>query len=519
MRKKQTLINKYLLMLLTIMLIMSGCASDSSETDNEKTDNSNDEPTYGGKASFGYIADISSWDPIKGTTGLDHALLFPIYDTLIDFTEDLEPIPGLAKEWEFVDDETMVLELEENVTFHDDTPFNAEAVKFNIERGNSDESQYSDLESIDSVEVLDEFKVQFNLSNPDSSLELALSDRGGMMISPSAVKDLGEDFVQSPIGTGPFEMVSHTPNGEIVYEKNEDYWIEGFPYLDEMNMKIMTDENTRINALESGEIDYAHFITAGNIESFENNPSFVVEDEIGISARVVFINTDQPPYDDKAFRQAFLHGIDRELMSEAINYGYGGPAYQVFPEGYWPADDKAIIEHDPEKSKQLLKDAELEGVSAELLVYGLPYDEKIGESIKDQLNDVGINIELNTMEQTSANASFFNEHNHGAVTSAWTGRPDPQVSIAGMFGNDAFYNTGEHSTDELQALIDEAAEEYDQDKRAELYAEINEIAVKEEAIVIPIIFEPQVAAMNLDLQGFKQNLQAKPKFSETWLSE
>lgn len=211
MYKKQIKYFSIWLILLTIMVIIAGCSSESNSSD-DRTKESNDDstaevinsddgtPKQGGEAVIAYYTDASSYDPILGGSGADHALLWPIYDTLISFNPELEPQPGLAESWDFPDDKTMVLHLREGVTFQDNTPFDAEAVKFNIERVNSEDSTVSDLKNVERVEVVDSLTVKLHLKQPDSSLLLALSDRGGMMVSPTAVKKYGEDFFKILLG-------------------------------------------------------------------------------------------------------------------------------------------------------------------------------------------------------------------------------------------------------------------------------------------------------------------------------
>lgn len=516
---KKLLLKAFLALALTF--VFAACSSDPGDEGKENGAATSEEgtPKQGGEATFAYQADVSNFDPIKGNAGSDHALLWPVYETLIKFTPDLEPEPGLAESWEFEDDTTLVLTLREGVNFHDGTPFNAEAVKFNIERANSDDSNISDLENIESVEVVDDHTVKLHLSQPDSSLLLALSDRGGMMVSPEAVEEHGDDFSQNPVGAGPFKVVNHVPNGEIVYEAFEDYWQEGQPYLDKMTVKVMGDENTRINALKSGEVDYAFNVSAANADNLENDPNIVLKSRISAQMRMLYLNADKEPTNETAVRRAILHGIDRDALIQAINFGKGEPAHQAFPSEYWAHDSDVKIDYDPEKAKQILEEAGIDEVTLKLSHYSNAYDQRIAEAIKSQLSEVGINVELQSMELNAAVTNYFNEKEVPAFLSSWTGRPDPQMTINNLFSADSFYNTGNYSTDEIENLIDQAFANYEQEDRAELYGQISEKAILEEAIIIPLFFEERFSAMNQSLKGYEPNLLAKPLFSTTWKEE
>ncbi len=505
-------------LLLTIAILVIGC---SAETDTNKNPSHSDKgtPQQGGEVTVAYITDATNYDPILSSSADDNPILWPIYDTLISFTSELEPAPGLAESWEFLDDTTLELQLREGVTFHDGTAFDAEAVKFNIERSISEESQVSDLDSVEKAEVVDEKTVKIHLKQEDSSLLLALSDRAGMIVSPTAVKKSEKDFSQNPIGAGPFKLVNRVPNGEVVFEAYEDYWQEGQPYVDKLTIKIMADENTRINALKSGEIDLAVHISPGNAQSLENDVNVVLKDALPIRVRAIYLNTSMPPLDNQAVRLAVQHGIDREALIQGVNLGKGEVATQVFPKQYWAANKNMEIKYDPEKSKKLLKEAGHENVSFTLIQFAMAQEIKMAEAIKGQLAEVGIDVKLDSMEVNTGTASFFAEKKAPAFYSTWTGRPDPQITINQLFSKDSFYNPGGYSTSEIESLISKAASTYDQDERATLYKEINEKAILEEAMIIPIIFEPVVSAMNQQVQGFEPNMMGKPVFSSIWLDQ
>lgn len=507
-----------LLMLLSLIILVVGCSEEKNAENNdvETVGADIDTPKKGGEAVFAYETDVTNLDPIQGSHGNDHAFLWPIFDTLIKFSPELEPEPGLAESWEFPDDKTIVLTLREGVTFHDGTPLDAEAVKFNIDRVNSEESKVVDFENIESVVVVDEKTVELNLSEPDSSILLSLSDRGGMMVSPTAVKESGDGFSQSPVGAGPYKMVKRVPNGEVVYEAYEDYWDEGKPYLDKITIKVMANENTRINALKSGEVDLADNISPENITSLENDSNIVLKEIMAVPFRLLYLNASKEPLNNKAVRQALLYGLNRDALISGITFDKGEPAYQPFPESYWAADKDMKFEYDPEKAKELLKDSGLENVTFKMNHYSTPYEQRLAETIKGQLSEIGIQVDLQPMDAAAAGANYFAEQDAEVLLGRWTGRPDPLVTIKYLFGSDSYYNAGSHSTEEIEKLIAEAAATNNQDERADLYREISNKGVLEEAIMIPMFFTPRVSAMDESLKGYTPNMIGKPYFAETW---
>jgi len=306
-------------------------------------------------------------------------------------------------------------------------------------------------------------------------------------------------------------MVEHIPNGEIVYEPFGDYWGEQ-PELTKLTVKVMTDDNARINALKSGEIDIGTRIPPGNVQALENDANFVIYDDTSLLFKNLYINSLMPPFNNKEFRLAVLHGINREELLAAVNFGKGEPAYQSFPNQYWASDQNMQIEYNPEKSKQLLKEAGLENSSFTILTPTNAYETRLAEAIKGQLQNIGITVELETMELNAAVTKFFADKSANAILTSWTGRPDPQMTINYLYTKGSFYHVGE-STEEIMKLISTAGSTYDQNDRADLYKEINKKALLEEGLTVPLIYPPEITVMKKEIKGFEPNLLGKPIFS------
>ncbi|WP_245843925.1 ABC transporter substrate-binding protein [Oceanobacillus rekensis] len=360
---------------------------------------------------------------------------------------------------------------------------------------NSDESVLTTLGNVDNVEVVDTYTVKINLKEPDASILAALSDREGMIVSPTAIEKYGEDYAQNPVGAGLYKMVERIPNGEIVFEAFEDYWQDGKPYLDKMTVKIMADENTRVNSLKSGEIDLAYLLSVGATQSFESDSNFVKTEIMPLRHRQLFVNTSMAPLDNKAVRLAILHAIDREALIQALNFGEGEPANQSFPKDYWAADENIEIEYDPEKSKKLLQEAGLENVSFTMNIQANPFMSKLADAIKEQLSNVGIELKITPIEIVAGDASYFSEKKVPAHLTSYTGRADPHQAVKLLYSSESFHNAGSYSTLEIEALILEAA------------------------IVIPVIFEPHLSANSSRLKGYEPNLIGKAFFNDIWIDQ
>lgn len=506
---------------LSILLVIAGCSQKNTVSNNQASEGTQNkgEPKKGGDLIVGYDSDVSNYDPILGNSGNDHALLYPVYDTLVNYNSNLEPEPGLAESWETPDEKTIILHLREGVTFHDGTNFDAEAVKFNLDRANSEESKVSDLINVESVEVVDTYTVKLNLKQPDSSIILALSDRTGMMVSPAAVEKLGADFAQNPVGAGPFKFVKWVRNGEIKLEAYESYWQEGLPYLDSITAKIMPDENTRLNAFKSSQLDFYWNVSANNLQVLKNDKKVTLDTNMRVYFHNIYLNTKMEPFDKKEVRQAFLHSIDREAIVKAIYLGNGEPAYQAFPKDYWASNPDMKIEYDPAKSKELLKSVGLDTVRFEMFVPTIPEYQRVAEAIRGQAKEAGFDISIQSMELTKGVTVYFNEKQIPANLTSWTGRPDPQQTVNLFLSGSGFYNAGGETSPEKEALIAQAAASYDQEERKELYGKINEMAILDEAMTVPVVFTPVTGAMKPQVKGFEGTLLGKPKISFLWLDQ
>src|SRR5690348_8933322 len=214
-------------------------------------------PRKGGTLRVAMPFNPASLDPLSGRTLTDFNVLYALFDGLIDFEPaTLKLKPGLAKAWRFADPKTLVLDLEGGVEFHDGTPFNPEAVKFNIERYKTHprSTVKADLAQVGAVEVTGKNQVTLHLSAPHFGLPAILTNRVGLMVSPKSVKDAANGNVdRHPVGTGPFKFADWQDNASITLTRNTGYWRPGLPYLGGLEMRIINEPNTATRTAIAGE--------------------------------------------------------------------------------------------------------------------------------------------------------------------------------------------------------------------------------------------------------------------------
>jgi len=472
-------------------------------------------PTRGGILRYATVSEPTTFDPHRGASGGDHVSLYPIFDRLLaSDPETLEPEPFLATSFEFTDPLTLRMTLQEGVTFHDGTPFDAEAVVYNVERAKhlEDSSIKSDVASIESVEAVGEHEVVMHLSEPDSSLLGVFADRAGMMVSPAAAEN--EDFGQHPVGTGPHRFVRWAPGDSWTYERNEDYWQEGLPYLDGLEFTVQADINTRINGLRSGQYDFIDGVSPGRAAELEEDDDIVVSVDPTILHHMVWWNTGRGPLADVRVRRAINVAIDREAIWQGIMEGTGEIAWMPVPSQHWAYAEDLVptFDHDPEAARALLEEAGYgDGFTLTMTSTATDTSVRMAEAMQAQLAEIGITLEITPEQTVDSVQRYFEAKQVDAYNSSMTARPDPSITFETMFSASSFYNTAQTSPEGFEELLAAASRAQTQEERKEAFRALSAAAV-EHALWIPLVFPPSITAYSKDVAGFVPSLMAKPDF-------
>jgi peptide/nickel transport system substrate-binding protein len=482
-------------------------------------------PKRGGILRISAPTNPSSLDPATGGAGSDHAFLFTMYDTLTEWDfETLKPKPGLAESWSFADPTTLVLDIRSGVTLHDGTPLDAEAVKFNLERNRSDPKSNikADLASLASVEVSGPMQVTLKLNAPDAALPGILSDRAGMMVSPTAIKaSAAGNVARTPVGAGAYAFVSWADGERIVVKRNEKYWKRERPYPDGIEFAIISELTTGVRSVTAGQNDLIYQLPPRQKVVVERSNNLKVVNGPTLYVFQVFLNWAKPPFDDIRVRKAFNFAIDREAFVKAALAGLAEPAYMNLPKSHWAYDETVagLYPYDPDKARKLLAEAGFkEGTPIE--IGGYPDQDSVQreEILIEQLRKAGIGVRFVNAPVAEASAAFFGAEKRGSgLLAAWTGRPDPSLTYSLMFTKDAYYNGGRApAPPELEAAIKASRASEDVEVRRKAFATVQRL-VMENALVVPLAFQYELVAMNKRVQGYRPNLLGKPKYDDVWL--
>ncbi len=362
-------------------------------------------PQYGGSMVIAIGVEPESLDPIGMSSAPAATVSEHISQPLIYLDVDGTLQPSLAESWEANEDVTVwTLYLRQDVTFHDGTPFNAEAVKMNLDRFLDPESAAPFrflLGRVTEVRVAGEYAVEIHTDETFAPMLSHLSHSFIAMVSPEQLRGLEPgETITNPIGTGPFKMERWDRGEQITLVANEDYW-GGRPYLDEVVFKFVPEDAARVVMLETGEADAIMRVPPLDVPRLQANPA--VDVVYATSVRVIYIgfNNLRAPFTDPLVRQALNYAVDKQEIIDVILDGVGQPSTApVVPAvfGYYPAGP---YEYDPDKARELLEQAGYsDGLKVTLYHPTGRYlmDATIAETVQSYLMDVGVEAELITME-------------------------------------------------------------------------------------------------------------------------
>ena len=467
----------------------------------------------------------ASWDLSKSTWTTWQAVTF-LYDRLLTFDENEELQPQLATEWEVSEDGLEYsLTLREGVTFHDGTPFNAEAVQFNIQRHLDvvDSAFYAVFEPVESMEVVDDTHIVITLREvrPNFAFE-ALAQWGALQLSPTAYQAGTAEFDANPIGTGPFRFESYEPGSEIRYVRNEEYW-DGPSPLAGVIVRVIPEPSVQLVELESGNVDITQ-IQPKDVVAMEE-AGLTVESNIAPGAHFVSLNVSVAPTDELAVRKAIALAVDRDAIIETVLFGNAEKSRSgVNSASAFYTEEVPMIEYDPEAAAQLLEEAGWvmgdNGVRARdgqpLMVNLLSTDFTnwglMNQILQEQLAAIGIGSEITSQEwnayldQWRENQGEWNVtyHSQGSIMA----RTEPIQ--ASWIPNDFWSITQiDDATDpelvalaeQLQGLADEFNRTLDEARRKEISTEA-QMLFQENQLTVWLWHGATITAIQPEVQGY-----------------
>ena len=363
-------------------------------------------PVDGGTLRLAFSADPAGMDPALGPSGMSHVVIEQIYSTLMSLDPDAQPYSDLAESHEMsADGMQYTFHLRQGVKFHNGDDLTAEDVKFTFDRLRAPDSGYaydSQVATIKDVVVVDPLTVRFDLTVPTGPFLTYMAFPGSSIV-PKKLVESGHDLNAQPIGSGPFKFVSYQPRSMIVFEKNPDFYEEGKPHFDGLEMHLIADVTALTNAVLSGTVNFSNEIPPKDWETVLSTPGLTGQTLEGSRFYWLLPNNSKNPMDDPKVRQAIAHAIDRSAIVQGTFFGQATPILGgVIPQWNWAYAGLDFFSpgSNPEKAKALLAEAgHPDGFEISLtMASSFPAMVSMAPIIQANLAAVGIKATIDTME-------------------------------------------------------------------------------------------------------------------------
>jgi peptide/nickel transport system substrate-binding protein len=426
--------------------------------------------TDGGSLVYGTYGEGSGFDPIKRGLGYCNPA---IYDALLKFDAEGIAQPYMAESMTSTDNLVWTLTLRPGIMFHDDTPLNADAVIFNIER-HQDPANASAIAAqaalIASMRKVDDLTVEFTLKSPNAYFPSSFAQAQGLgvILSPTAVQQQGADFNLHPVGAGPFEFVEWIPDDHLTLKKNENYWQPGLPHLDELICRPLPDTQTRYQAIAAGDVDFTYMITAAEIDQAKADSNLVVLDAVGNGGEGIILNDNRPPFDDPRMREAFVRMLNLDAIAEVRfngNRDIAGAIGLVADSSalYNPAVEEIWPQYDVDKAKELIEAYRAEGGDPNFTfkLPNTPDRRRFGDMAGQFFGDAGLDVQMEYLDISEFVSNVLNGHDFQAAINSHPAAVGLYPQMWNAYHTGGQSNFGDFSDPEIDALLETAVSSTD----------------------------------------------------------
>ena len=492
-------------------------------------------PQQGGTLTFARFFETQNLDPAGVADNGSIFVRVQIYNTLVEADPDTIPNvgPGIADEWSSSPDGmTWTFHIRDNARFSNGEPVTAEDVQFSLERF-ADPTISVNIPSlgvgVESVDIIDDQTVQVNLDRPVGAFLENISVFPASIINKAAVEAEGEDHWMNPLGTGPFKVKEWVPGSHITLERNEYYWEEGKPYLDEIRFDYIPDDNARILRIQGGDADIVEGVPWTQVPDLQDSEGFRIQVDDIVRYEGVFLNHTVPPLGEIGVRQALNYATNKAAINEAVYGGVGEIANSMIPKALYHSDYDTLPAYfyDLERAQELMAASSMPDGFDLNYIYpsGSTAHEQLGTILQADWAKIGVNLSLEEVDTgTLFGDRFFTmEYESGVPLPKFTSDvvvpdevallfydKDPDNILAGFF-------TGWDIPDELERVTEEASFTNDEAIRAELWPEAQRIAM-EEAPLVTLFFLPTVHAVADNVEGFRVVPNGWWDLEDVWFS-
>lgn len=418
-------------------------------------------------------------DPHVGASFAGQMVFEQVYDTMFEFTPDLSIVPSICTEFEVIDDMTYQFSLREGVLWHNGRPFTAEDVKYSYERmkdASIGSLRTAWFDPLDGVEVMDDLTVVFHLKSSFAPLIAYMTMPGAALVPREVIEENG-DLANVAVGTGPFALTEWESNQFVRLTKFADHWRSGIPYLDEHEIRIVTDEQSRVAAIRAGEQHFSRMFDPQNAWTLEEE-GYKLFKGLTASRPLTLMNTRTGPLADKRVRQALSFAIDRQAMMDTAIFGDGQlTGYVPVADSTWgiPVDNfEAYSGPDLDRARALLEEAGFaDGFSVKMKVSPqYAFDLSNAQVMQQQLQAIGVSMELEQLEWGNLLDVLNKSRDFELINVIYTYQPDPDGYLYGAFHSASANNTTGLADPDVDDLLDRGRTTVDLAERQAIYKEL-----------------------------------------------
>ncbi|MGD0355079.1 MAG: peptide ABC transporter substrate-binding protein [Dehalococcoidia bacterium] len=474
---------------------------------------------------------LNLWD--QGPLTLDPAIssemasqiyILHIFSGLVRFDSDLKPVPDIADHWNISDDgKTYTFYLRNDVKFHDGRPLTAQDFKFSLERacnpatGSQTASTYlNDIvgapemisgkaDNLSGVTIVDDYTLKITIDAPKAYFLSKLAYPTAFAVDKKNVES-GPNWWKKPVGTGPYKLTKWDEGSLILLQPNEYYYGE----KGKVNVAFNLLSGMPMSLYETGKIDVVDVYKNNIDRAMDKEGPFY--DQLHIypefSLQYIGFNTSKPPFDDVYVRQAFCYAVNKDRIVSVLQKNMVAAAGGIIPPGM-PGYNKDVkgLNYDPDKARELLAKSKygsadkLPPITMTMPGTGANVDDFIGAILLDWKQNLGVTVNVRLLDPLVFNYHLFDEGDE-IYTLGWIADyPDPEDFLNTLFYTGSQWNNSHYSNKDLDALLDRAAVDMDQNERTTLYQQAEQLVV-DQAPVLPLWFSKNYILVNPRVHGF-----------------
>jgi len=520
---------------------VAGCAGNDGDGSNDETTTSaTSQPTTadpssieeGGTLVWGHSEVTQKLDPHFTITAASNRMLNNVYQRLVGLNSNLAPTkdadarkPGLAKDWTISEDrKTYTFTLRSDIKFHDGQFFTSADVKYSFDRiiESDNASASSVFRHVDSVEAPGDQTVVVNLEQVFQPQLRQFATSGTEIVPEGAGSD---QLSQNPIGTGAFKFESREQGNQTILTAFEDFWGEPGPYIDTLEMRAVTDPDSRITGVESGDYDFINDVPIVDLGDVMENDQFNTQTWSPFNRTFLNFNYNKSPSRDPNFRKAIAYAIDKEELIEGTIFGHGVPSVSPsFPNSPFRNNGLKTRSQDLDKAKELLDNSEYE--YGDTLTFEVtanwPWHANAALLIGQQLNEIGLNTEVNKTQWSNWISEVYTNGNYRLAMANYFGLWEPAVLYRNLYASGGTYNYENISDEEFESMLSEAEQAKSQDEAIQKFKDLQKYLYNEKLVDIVIWLrkgsmtaKPKVKGMQTFLEPDNTSLD----FRQAWLKE